>query len=64
MGKCRGERRKLDGPLRHPTMKADWRVLCSCVVNTVVSEWKTALKYLCVKRKYPEANSVVDVPWK
>lgn len=64
MGKCRGKRRKLDGPLRQPTMKAGWRILCSCVVNTVVSEWKTALKYLCLKRKYPGAASVMDVPWK
>lgn len=46
-GKCRG--RKLDGPLRQPTVKAAWRILCSCVVNTVVSEWKTALQYLCLK---------------
>lgn len=64
MGKYRGERRKLDGTLGQPTTKADWRVLCSCVVNTVVSEWETALKYLCLKRKYPGATSVVDVPWK
>lgn len=64
MGKCRGERIKLDGPLRQPTMKASWRVLCSCVINTVMSEWKTALKYLCLKRKYLGATSVMDVPWK